>query len=116
MVAHLYGKGPLGEVLLALLGLLELPRGVLGGETAADGAGLLRSQVQRQILLVLVEEAQLSPLLRVDDGQDARDRLAEIVAVSGERRSMSALLRCSKTLLRQKARPERREKRTRTFC
>ena len=60
-------------MLLALLGLLELPRGIRLGETAADGARLLRSQVEGQVLLVLVEEAKLGALLGVDDRQDAGD-------------------------------------------
>ena len=81
-MSYLNGKGPLREVLLALLGLLQLPRGIGLGETATDGARLLRSEIERQVLLVLIEEAELGALLGVDDGQDARDRLAEVVAVA----------------------------------
>lgn len=75
---RLDGEGPLGEVRLALLGLGQAAGGILGGQPPADGAGLLRSQVQRQVLLVLVEEAELGALLGVDDGQDAGNRLADV--------------------------------------
>jgi hypothetical protein len=78
-LCSLDGELPLGEVRLALLGLLQNPRGVLGGQAAADGASLLGPEVKGQVLLVLVEEAELSTLLRVDDGEDAGDRLADIV-------------------------------------
>jgi hypothetical protein len=66
-----------------LLCLLQNSRGVLLGQTAADRAGLLGPEVKGQVLLVLVEEAELSPLLGVDDGQDTGNRLAEVVAVQG---------------------------------
>lgn len=65
---------------MALLGLLKSSGSVLGGQTAADGAGLLGSEVKRKVLLVLVEEAELSALLGVDDREDAGDRLAKVVA------------------------------------
>ena len=81
-MAYLDGKLALGELDLALLGLLEDSGGILLGQTAADGAGLLGSEVEGHVLLVLVEQAKLSPLLGVDDGQDAGDRLAEVVATS----------------------------------
>jgi len=71
-------------VRLALLGLLQNSRGVLLGQAAADGAGLLGPEVKGQVLLVLVEQAELGTLLRVDDGEDAGDRLADIVAVREE--------------------------------
>ena len=71
--SYLDGKGPLREVLVALLGLLELPRGIGLGETTTDSPSLLRSKIQRQVLLVLVEETELGTLLGVDDGQDASD-------------------------------------------
>jgi hypothetical protein len=74
---------------LALLGLLQNSRGVLLGQAATDGTGLLGPEVKGQVLLVLVEEAELGPLLGVDDGQDTGDRLAEIVAVR-EKTPMSA--------------------------
>jgi hypothetical protein len=74
---------------LALLGLLQNPRGVLGGQAATDGAGLLGPEVKRQVLLVLVEEAELSTLLRVDDGKDTGDRLADVVAIREKKRYVS---------------------------
>ena len=65
----------------ALLGLLKNAGSVLLGKTAADSAGLLGAEIEREVLLVLVEETKLSPLLGVDDGKDTSDRLAEVVAV-----------------------------------
>lgn len=68
-------------MLLALLGLLQLSRGVLSGEAATDGTGLLGAEVEGHVLLVLEEQAHVVSLLGVDDGEDTSDRLAEIVAV-----------------------------------
>lgn len=79
--SYLDGELPLGEVSLALLGLLKSSGGVLGRKTAADGTSLLGAEVEGEVLLVLVEEAELSALLGVDDGQNAGNRLAEIVAI-----------------------------------
>lgn len=45
---------------------------------------MLDTEVERGVLLVLVEEAQLGALLGVDDGQDASDGLAQIVAEDAE--------------------------------
>jgi hypothetical protein len=78
--AYLDGELALGEVGGTLLGLLELLAGVLGRKSSADGASLLGPQVQRQVLLVLVEQTELGALLKVDDGEDTGDGLAEIVA------------------------------------
>jgi hypothetical protein len=69
----------LREVRLALLRLLQSSRSVLGGQATADGAGLLGPEVKGKVLLVLVEQAELSALLGVDDGQDAGNRLADVV-------------------------------------
>lgn len=66
---------------MALLGLLQNPRGVLLRQAAADGAGLLGPEVKGQVLLALIEQAELGALLGVDDGEDTGDRLADIVAV-----------------------------------
>jgi len=68
----------------ALLGLLELAGRVLLGQTATDGAGLLWAEVERDVLLVLVEEAELGALVGVDDGQNLGDGLADVVAVGAE--------------------------------
>ena len=82
--SYLYGKLALREVDAPLPRLLQL-LGALGlGEPSADGAGLLRAEVERDELPVLVEEAQLVPLLQVDGRQDAGDRFPEVVAVCGE--------------------------------
>ena len=62
-----------------LLRLLQDLRLLLGRQTTADSTGLLRAEIQRKVLLVLVEESELRSLLEVDDGQDTRDRLAEVV-------------------------------------
>lgn len=81
--AHLSldGKLALWEVNSTLLGLLELASRVLLGETAADGTGLLWAEVEWAVLLVLVEQAELSTLVGVDDGQDLGNGLADVVAV-----------------------------------
>lgn len=56
------------------------------GESPTDGAGLLCSEIKGEVLLALVEQAELSALVRVDDGENAGDGLAEVVAVVGKRR------------------------------
>jgi hypothetical protein len=74
---------PLWEVhLLLLLPLGDLARLALG-QLSPQGARLLRSQVERLVLLVLVEKAQLCSLGRVDDCEDAGDRLSDVGAVGG---------------------------------
>lgn len=49
------------------------------GELSPDGAGLLWAEVQRRVLLALVEDAELLALVEVDDGEDTGDRLADVV-------------------------------------
>jgi hypothetical protein len=78
--SYLNGVLPLGEVNLLLPLLLGDQRSLVLGEPSANGAGLLGSEVEREVLLVLVEQTQLGALVGVDDGQDAGDRLAEVVA------------------------------------
>lgn len=51
----------------------------MGGQPAADGTGPLGSEVERNVLLALVEKAKLVTLLEVDDSQDLGDGLADIV-------------------------------------
>ena len=80
ILSHLDGKVSLGEVDLLLLLLLGDARSILLAQCSADGTGLLCAEVEGQVLLVLVEDAQLRALVDVDDGQDAGDRLADIVA------------------------------------
>ena len=72
----------LGEVCVPLLLLLSDERSLVLGESSADGAGLLGAEVEGQVLLALVEDAELSALVGVDDGEDASDRLADVVAVT----------------------------------
>jgi len=68
------------DLLLALL--LGLLGGLVLGESAAQGTGVLGSEVEREELLVLVEQAELGALVEVDDGENASDRLANVVAVN----------------------------------
>lgn len=74
------GVFPHGEMCRSLLLLLGDSAGILLAQSAADGAGLLGSQVEGEILLLLVEETELVALVRVDDGEGAGDGFAEIVS------------------------------------
>lgn len=80
------------HVLLALL--LGDERSLVLGESSTDGTGVLGSEVEREVLLVLVEEAELDALVGLDDGQDTGDRLANIVAVCPK---ICRLAFCSRT-------------------
>jgi len=51
------------------------------GKLSADCTGLLWSEINREVLLALVELAQVLALLRVYNGQDTSDRLADTIAV-----------------------------------
>lgn len=84
MLSHLDGVVSLREVGLLLLLLLGDARSILLAQSSADGTGLLCAEVEGQVLLVLVEDAQLRALVDVDDGQDASDGLADIMAVREE--------------------------------
>lgn len=68
----------MGRSLLLLLGN---PAGILLAESPADGARLLGSEVEREVLLLGVELTERVALVGVDDGQSTGDRLAEVVAV-----------------------------------
>jgi hypothetical protein len=87
----LNGVLPLGEVdgtlaeLVGGLGTLVL------GETAADLTGELGAEVEREVLLVLVEQTQLSALVGVDDGENTSDRLANLAAKKKKFQSASNL-------------------------
>jgi hypothetical protein len=83
-LSHLDGVVSLGEVGLLLLLLLGDARGILLAQSSADGTGLLCAEVEGKVLLVLVEDAQLRALVDVDDGQDASDGLADIMAIGRE--------------------------------
>ena len=52
----------------------------------ASKVSLQGAEVKRQLLLVLVEHAQLSLLRLVDHGQHAGDRLADDLAANAERK------------------------------
>lgn len=65
----------------SLLRALSHNLSILGAEASADGTCLLWSEVERSVLLVLVEETELLALGCVDDGESAGDRLADVVAV-----------------------------------
>lgn len=60
--------------------LVRHPPRILPAQAPSDGAGLLRSEIEGEVLLLGVEEAQLVALVLVYDGKDASDGLAEIVA------------------------------------
>ena len=78
---RLDGILPLGEMHLPLLLLLSDSAGVLLAQSPSDGTGLLDSEVERQVLLALVEETELVALVGVDDGQGTGDRFAEVVSM-----------------------------------
>ena len=67
------------RILLPLL--LRHPSGLILGQTATDGARALGAEVERQVFLFLVEDAELRPLVGVNHCEHACDRFAEIVAV-----------------------------------
>lgn len=76
---------PLRKMRRPLLLLLALNAGLVLRQAPPDGPSLLRAQVQRQVFLVLVEDAELRALVGVDDGEDASDGFAEVVAVLRKR-------------------------------
>ena len=90
--SYLNGVLPLGEVDLPLPLSLRLLGGLVLGQTAADGTGVLGSEVEREVLLVLVEQAELRALVEVDDGEDASDGLADVLAVKGEKYQSAFLI------------------------
>ena len=98
---HLYSKLARREVDLLLLCLHQHSGGFLLGESSADGAGLLRPQVERDILLALVEEAELGALLEVDDGQNARNGFPEVVAGDEQCQLLEDPSRTRKTALQR---------------
>lgn len=82
MLSHLDSILPLREVDLLLPLLLRHPGRLVLVESPADGTGLLGAEVERDILLVLVEDTELLPLLGVEDGEGAGDRLADVGATA----------------------------------
>lgn len=79
--SYLHGEVPLREVSLLLLLLLGDACRILWRQTAADGASLLGTKIEWQVLLFLVEETELGALVGVDDGEHASDRFADVVAI-----------------------------------
>ena len=64
--------------------LLRLQQGLLTlvlAQSSADSSGLLWAEVEWEVLLALVEQAELRALVGVDDCEDLCDRFAEIVTV-----------------------------------
>ena len=84
-ISYLNGVLPLGKVDLLLPLSLRLLGGLVLGHTAADGTGVLGSEVEREVLLVLVEQAELRALVDVDHGEDTSDGLADVLAITGEK-------------------------------
>ena len=82
-ISYLNGVLPLGKVDLPLPLLLGLLVDLVLGHTAADGAGVLGPEVEREVLLVLVEQTELRALVEVDDGKGTSDGLADVLAVRG---------------------------------
>lgn len=71
--SYLNSKLPLGEVSLPLLRLQQLLSALVLGQTSPNGTGLLWSEVERLVLLALIEQAQLRSLVGVDDCEDSGD-------------------------------------------
>lgn len=67
-MTHLDSILPLGEVGLLLRRLECLAGRFVLGQPPPDGAGLLGAEVERQVLLAFIENAELLALGRVDDG------------------------------------------------
>jgi hypothetical protein len=63
-----------------LLLFLRHSAGILLAQSPPDGASLLGSEVEREVLLAGVELAEGVALVGVDHGQAAGDRFAEVVA------------------------------------
>lgn len=56
-----------------LLRLVQDLAALVLAQTSSDGASLLGSEIEGEVLLALVEEAELCALVGVDDGQDLCD-------------------------------------------
>ena len=81
--AYLDGIFPLWEVHLPLLLLLRNDCVLVLGQPPPNGTSLLGSKIERQVLLLRVEETELGPLVLVNDCEDAGDGFAEVVAATG---------------------------------
>ena len=89
---HLNGVVPLGKVPLLLLLLLSHQVRLVLCQTSTDGTGLLLAEIEREVLLALVEDAELCALVGVDDSEAAGDGLADVVAVLRYPRQCGALI------------------------
>ena len=67
---------------LLLLLLLRHQLLFLLSQPPPNRPGLFRSQIKRQILLLLVEQAQLRSLVCIDHGKDFGDGFAEVVTMN----------------------------------
>jgi hypothetical protein len=63
----------LRKVSRPLLRLQQCLLALVLAQASSDGTGLLWSEVEREVFLVLVEEAELCSLVGVDDCEDLRD-------------------------------------------
>jgi len=73
------GIFPLGKVSRPLLRLQQGLLALVLAQASSDGTGLLRSEVEGEVFLVLVEEAELCSLVGVDDCEDLGDGLSDIM-------------------------------------
>ena len=78
---HLDSEASLRKVSLFLLLPLRHFLLLILRQSSSDGARLLWSEIERNVFLALVEDAELRALVGVDDGEDACDRFADVVAV-----------------------------------
>jgi hypothetical protein len=72
----------LWEMHLPLRRLLQHPCLIFLRQPPPNSPRLLRSEVEREIFLVLVEETELCALVGIDDSEDFGNRLAEIMTVN----------------------------------
>jgi hypothetical protein len=71
--AYLDGILPLRKVSRSLLRLQQGLLTLVLAQASSDGTGLLWSEVEWEVFLVLVEEAELGSLVGVDDCEDLGD-------------------------------------------
>ncbi len=73
MDAYLDSILPLGKMSRPLLRLQQGLLALVLAQASSDGTGLLWSEVEGEVFLVLVEEAQLCALVGIDDCKDLGD-------------------------------------------
>lgn len=66
---------------LPLLLLLRDSFGVLGRQSTTNGSGLFGSEIEWEVLFVLVENSQLVALVGVDNCEGSGNGFAEVVSV-----------------------------------